>query len=249
VLIWTFVGCFELRQMYKRKLAYFSSFWNFNDCFMLVLSAVTIALDLYFYFNYEALSDSDTDAMQGRMLLKRPKKSSKVVIKEDGTSVVLERDTLVFQFIRICYATLVFTSFFKMLNVAQVFESVGFLVQMLFEICRDSVPFLTFFVYLNVTFGVIFYTVHVPLGDQSIKHNAGEYEGIDDWEFMPFLLFTFRQSLGDFNTASFFFLGKPLLYYTWLMWLICITINSMIFLNFLIATIENVYERIGEAKI
>ena len=112
---------------------------------------------------------------------------------------------------------------------------------MLFEICRDAVPFLTFFVYLNVTFGVIFYTVHVPLGDQSSKHNVGEYQGINDWEFMPYLLFTFRQSLGDFNTASFFFLGKPLLYYSWLMWLICITINSMIFLNFLIATIENVY--------
>ena len=85
-----------------------------------------------------------------------------------------------------------------MLNVAQVNQSVGYLVQMLIEICRDSIPFLTFFLYLNFTFAFIFIVIHVPLADPSVVHNNGYYQGIDDWELIPYLLFTFRNSLGDF---------------------------------------------------
>lgn len=235
--------------MIKRKLEYFSSFWNYNDFLLLLVSLVLMLLEIH-YATYDKAGINEEVVPLGRELVKRAKKSTNKIINSSGDEVSLESDALIFQFIRIGYATLLLTHFFKMLNVAQVNEGVGYLVQMLFEICTDAIPFLTFFCYLNLTFALIFITLYVPLGDQSVeKENRGVYQGIDDWMFLPYLLFTLRQSLGDFMTDTFYFMGKPLLYYTWGIWIMCVTISSMIFLNFLIVTIEHVYERINEEKV
>jgi hypothetical protein len=54
-------------------------------------------------------------------------------------------------------------------------------------------------------------------------------------------MYTLRQSLGDTKVDTFLFLPKPLMYIAWAMWFLLFTLNSMLFLNFLIATIEEQY--------
>jgi hypothetical protein len=40
---------------------------------------------------------------------------------------------------------------------------------------------------------------------------------------------------------TFQYLPEPVMYTAWIMWILAITINTMIFLNFLIAVISDVY--------
>jgi hypothetical protein len=54
-------------------------------------------------------------------------------------------------------------------------------------------------------------------------------------------MYAIRQSLGDTKVDTFLFLPKPLMYIAWVMWFTLYCLNSMIFLNFLIATIEEQY--------
>jgi hypothetical protein len=58
---------------------------------------------------------------------------------------------------------------------------------------------------------------------------------------MAYIMYTIRQSLGDTKVDTFLFLPKPLMYIAWVMWFLLFSLNSMIFLNFLIATIEEQY--------
>ena len=53
----------------------------------------------------------------------------------------------------------ILSSFFKVLNVAQIYTSVGFLIKMLSDIVSKSVPFLMFFVYLNLTFSFVTHAI------------------------------------------------------------------------------------------
>jgi hypothetical protein len=96
------------------------------------------------------------------------------------------------QWIRVAYACLILNGFCKVLNVAQVYKSVGYLVKMLANIARESVPFLTFFGYLNFTFTFMFYVMNITFDETREKTPYGEYQGIDSVWFGPYLLYTFR---------------------------------------------------------
>lgn len=147
------------------------------------------------------------------------------------------------------YAVLIFTGFFKILNVASVFSSVGYLVAMLSGVFYRAMPFMLFFIYLNITFTFIFYVMNIKFDETMAKDPMGEYQGIADFDLLPYILFTFRQSLGDFKTDTFLFLPPVERYAMWFLWLTCILINAMVFLNFLIATIEAVYQDCNETRI
>jgi hypothetical protein len=148
----------------------------------------------------------------------------------------------------VTYAVLIFTGFFKILNVASAFQNVGYLVAMLSGVFFHAMPFLMFFVYLNVTFTFIFYVMNISFDETKTKDPMGEYQGIGDFKLLPYIMYTFRQSLGDFKTDTFLFLSPVDRYTTWFLWLCCIMINAMVFLNFLVATIEQVYEACNEAR-
>jgi hypothetical protein len=114
-----------------------------------------------------------------------------------------ETESLEKQVIRVGYALLILTSFFKILNVAQVYPSIGFLIEMFSTIAERAVPFLSFFVYLNVTFAFIFYVLTLTFDETREANPNGEYVGIDQIWFIPFMFYSFRNSLGDFKTDTF----------------------------------------------
>jgi hypothetical protein len=67
--------------------------------------------------------------------------------------------------------------------------------------------------------------------------------------FLPYLLFSFRTSLGDFKTDTLMFLPVTQLYVAWFMWLSIVLIDVMVLLNFLIVTIESAYEDLHDKQI
>jgi hypothetical protein len=98
-----------------------------------------------------------------------------------------------------------------------------------------------FFIYLNVTFGFVVHSIGIRFDETLVKDFYGDYTGMHEWG-MPYLFYTLRQSLGDFKVDTFLFLPRPIMYMTWFVWFFLIIINSMIFLNFLISVITEVYE-------
>jgi len=116
---------------------------------------------------------------EGRLLPKKKGGSKTVSVMTDNGLEMIEADPIKKQVIRILYAFLILTSFFKILQVVSVKPSIGFLVEMLSEIGRRAVPFVSFFIYLNITFAFIFYVLNVTFDETRTKDPYGEYQGIN----------------------------------------------------------------------
>ena len=119
---------------------------------------------------------------------------------------------------------------------------------MLAVIFQKAVPFLMFFAYLIITFAFAIHAVGIQFDGTLLLEPEGEYVGFGAW-YIPFALYTLRNSLGDFKCDTFLFLPKPVMYVTWATWLLLISINALIFLNFLISVINETYESIREVQI
>lgn len=81
-----------------------------------------------------------------------------------------------------------------------------------------------------------------------MKDPFGEFTGFGFW-FVPYLFYSLKQSLGDMKVDTFLFLPKPVMYTAWIVWFLLVIINSMIFLNFLISVITEVYEDLREKRV
>ncbi len=95
------------------------------------------------------------------------------------------------QIIRIIFVIRILSSFFKVLNVAQIYTSVGFLIKMLSDIISKSVPFLLFFVYLNLTFCFVTHAIGFRMDETLEKDPFGEYTGFNFW-FIPYLFYSLK---------------------------------------------------------
>lgn len=121
---------------------------------------------------------------------------------------------------------------------------------MLSLIAEKSLPFLYFYLFLVISFAAVMHSLGITFDGTSVDSETpwGEYTGIN---FFPlvFILYTLRQSLGDFKVDCFNFLPKPVMYFTWFFWVILIIMCSLIFLNFLISVITECYDEVREFKI
>jgi hypothetical protein len=154
--------------------------------------------------------------------------------------------------LRVCYSCLILFTFIKCLSLAQIYDSVAFLIKMLTGIVKKSVPFLAFFFTVIFVFAIVLKCLAVVFSDPSINDDEdilkGEYAGLPGW-FIPYLIFVLRTSLGDFSVGSFKYLNLAQLVAVWSMWFILVVINSMIFLNFLIAVISDIYAQVQETRV
>ena len=102
---------------------------------------------------------------------------SVVILGDDGEFLELESEDTYKQYIRILYVIAILTSFFKVLNVAQIFNSVGYLVKMLSGIVGKASSFLMFFMYLNITFACVMHAIGIRFDETLIKDFNGEFTG------------------------------------------------------------------------
>ena len=95
---------------------------------------------------------------------------------------------------------------------------------MLASVFRDMLNFLYFF-----SFVVIFFSIFLGI----LVKDLTDYEGIGPIGYFGIAL---RQSLGDYDTASF---AKNSDYdiLAWLVWLVVMIVGNVIFMNFIIAVV------------
>ena len=141
----------------------------------------------------------------------------------------------------IFYSLLVFSSAFKLLNVLKIYNNISFIVKMLGEVARALFPFLLLFVGFIFVFALIMVTLNVDLSDLE----GNPYEEL---QFLGYILFIFRTSLGDFEVDPFKNLPTTSRLIIWAFWLLVIFANTIVFLNFLIAVISDCYEQVMETR-
>lgn len=76
---------------------------------------------------------------------------------------------------------------------------------MLSNIFSLSVPFFCFLAYLIFAFSFAMHSIGIRFDETLIKEPLGEYTGFGNW-FIPHILYTTRQSLGDFKVDTFMYL-------------------------------------------
>lgn len=106
------------------------------------------------------------------------------------------------------------------------------------------IPFAALFFGLIIAFMFAFNALNTPLTD--VEDN-NDYANID---FVPLMLFVyvFRIALGDFQVAGFKRKQHLTLIPTWIVWIVLVCINSVIFLNFLIAVVSDVFAQVMETR-
>ena len=162
VITFITVPFFEVRQMIREKLNYFTDIWNINDLlFLIILSATIVADILVDTTKIRQSIDTETNEI--------PEPSNEV------------------QFTRICYALLAIVSFIKLLSLLRIFDNISFIIKMLFKVGEVLTPFL----FLFICFGGTFAFVIVALDMDREQFDGGDpYEGLGGAGYFVYILRT-----------------------------------------------------------
>ena len=106
---------------------------------------------------------------------------------------------------------------------------------MVLKVSVAILPFLTLFVSLIVIFAFIVHTLGINFKTQD---EDNPYRNIGA---LGYFLFIFRTSTGDFDVDNFSELSLSLQLTLWAFWTLLVLLNMVVFLNFLIAVIGDVY--------
>jgi hypothetical protein len=142
-------------------------------------------------------------------------------------------------------------------------SELSFLVTMITQVAYDLRIFFCFYVMLIFLFSLIFGVLGI--GNEHIDSDYTEFlnELPETWEvdvggdppneqyhmigpFLGNLIYTFRTSLGDFDTDTSTFLTVEENYVFWVIWSLVTIIGCVVFLNFIISEIGNSYALVKE---
>jgi len=127
-----------------------------------------------------------------------------------------------------------------LLGKLQIYEDLSFLIKMIQTTLIKLIPFATLFFSLIIGFMFAMTALNTPLAD--VEDN-NDYANIDLPAFQKFI-YMFRIALGDFQVSGFKLEQPASLITTWIVWFIFVIINSIIFLNFLIAVVSDVFAQV-----
>lgn len=128
-----------------------------------------------------------------------------------------------------------------MLSYAQVIRQLSFMIKMLERVAIELVPFIIVFAIALLMFGFIFACLDLQFGS--------DYEQMTSPSFIPMAFWVLQNSMGEFDLESFQNMDNSLLIALWLAWVLLVILNMLIFLNFLIAVIGDVYAKVMENRI
>lgn len=143
---------------------------------------------------------------------------------------------------RIMYAILIVTTFIKFLSLARIFNNFSFIVKMLIIVISEIVPFILLFLLFIIAFAFCMMILDIHFEEDDPDN---PYSGLGH---LAYPLFIFRTSLGDIDVDVFKQLTPWSKYAAWIFWLIIVFCNLIVFLNFLIAVISDVYEQVMENR-
>ena len=152
------------------------------------------------------------------------------------------QDSEHYEVTRILLSMLLVSGTTKLLSLNRLSDDISFIVRMIIKVPIAIVPFLSLFNFLIIVFSFIVYTLGLSfdsLGDDNPYRSIGRF---------GFLIFTFRSSMGDFDVEQFKELSFVTQLFLWLFWLCLVLLNTIVFLNFLIAVIGDVYAQVMETR-
>ena len=141
------------------------------------------------------------------------------------------------------YALLAVSSFIKLLSLLRIYDNISFIIKMLFRVTKELGPFMFLFTGFVTTFA--FVAVSIDIDKNKLDSTGDPYDGLGGFSYFMFIL---RTSFGDFTVDPFKSLPTGSRLLMWIFWLIVVIINTIIFLNFIIAVISDSYEQIMDTR-
>ena len=121
-------------------------------------------------------------------------------------------------------------------------SNTNFIVQMIIKVSLTIIPFLTLF--LSLIFLFMFIVYALGLSFESME-DENPYKSIGT---VGYFFFLFRTSMGDFDVDQFAELPLSLQVTLWAFWTVLVMVNTIVFLNFLIAVINDAYCEVMETR-
>ena len=125
---------------------------------------------------------------------------------------------------------MVLLAFIKVTFFLRIFDGFSFLVQMISSVFDDLKYFLMFFSLFMTTFAVMI----------SILINPGDMKDYEDIGVFGYLAMAFRSSIGDNQMEG--YAGSEHKTTIWVVWLLIMVVGNIIFMNFIIAVVNQSYE-------
>ena len=226
--------------MRKNGWDYLKSMWNWIDITFFVSFIIASSLDAISCFK-----DNDwTDANNSDRALKTIGGGSSTSDSTNSTMIDLPDESGVKQCTRICYAILVIAGFVKLLGNVQIYEDASFLIKMMQVVTVEIIPFAILFFSMIIIFAFALAALNVPL---YINEDDFDYAGLNAGA-LSYFMFVLRTALGDFQVSTLKIMQTSTLYTAWIFWIVLVIINSVIFLNFLIAVISDVYAQVMQTR-
>ena len=125
---------------------------------------------------------------------------------------------------------IVFFTFIKLTFYLRIFDNISFLVMMVQSVFFDLKYFLLFFALVIGAFAI---TMGILVGQ-----NTDTYQGIS---IVSYFIMSFRTSIGDYNFDD-YSQNSDYKIITWIIWFSIMIIGNVIFMNFIIAVVNESYE-------
>lgn len=143
---------------------------------------------------------------------------------------------------RILLSMLLLFGFAKLMMLNKINSNTNFIVQMIIKVSLTIIPFLTLF--LSLIFLFMFIVYALGLSFESMEDD-NPYKSIGT---VGYFFFLFRTSMGDFDVDQFAELPLSLQVTLWAFWTVLVMVNTIVFLNFLIAVINDAYCEVMETR-
>lgn len=128
------------------------------------------------------------------------------------------------------------------MSLNRVNANLSFILRMIVTVSYTIMPFLELFMFLIVVFAFVVHTLGLRFDSMD---DENPYEDIS---ILSYFFFLFRTSMGDFEVEQFKELSLPLQLTLWLFWTMLVLLNTIVFLNFLIAVINDAYSQVMETR-
>lgn len=144
----------------------------------------------------------------------------------------------------------------------RIFESLSYIVTMIYQVVSDLKVFGLFFTILIVLFSMVFAVIGVgntniagDLADFAAAIECGEEDEPENFPFEEYesigllsgnLITTLRIALGDFDFDPSQYVTVEENHLYWVVWFIVVVMTCIIFLNFIIAEASNSYQTVKD---
>ena len=131
---------------------------------------------------------------------------------------------------------LIITFFFKLMFYLRIFETFSFLVSMLQDVFSKLSTFMGFFMMVVVIFSSL---IQVLLPESKVNY--------DGWGYFSYIVMAFRTSIGDYTFDN--YKATMMKAETWIVWLALMIIGNVVFMNFIIAVVNDSYSQSMAKKV